>query len=87
VFYQEKTTMAEEFNDQSEFRININNKTYNVKAYGDYTSKFKIETDCEYMFTVIMDEEGQWHCENDVTVLNENLIQQIGRAIEEHDMR
>jgi len=48
------TTMAEKFNDESEFRINVNNKTYNVKAFVDYTSK-KIKTDSEYLFTLYMD--------------------------------
>ena len=37
-----------EFKDETEFKINVNDKTYNVRAYGDYTSKFKIETDCQY---------------------------------------
>jgi len=34
-----------------------------------------------------MDEEGYWHAEKDIVVLEENLINQIGRAIEEHDIR
>ena len=50
--------MAEEFNDESQFKIDVNNKIYNIKVHGDYTSKFKIETDCEYLFTLLMDEEG-----------------------------
>ena len=34
-----------------------------------------------------MDEEGEWHAEKDVTVLDENLVEQIGRANEEHDIK
>jgi hypothetical protein len=81
--------METENRDDLKFLINVNGKTYNVTADGDknLNSYFKIETDCEYLFTVSMDEEGQWYAEKDVTVLDENLVEQIGRAIEEHDGR
>ena len=40
-----------------EFIINVNNKTYDVKVYADYMSRFKIETDREYLFTLSMNKE------------------------------
>jgi len=74
--------------DESQFQITVNGKTYNVTAQTEnLNSHFKIETDCEYLFTVSMDDEGQWHAEKDVTVLDPNLVDEIGRAIEEHDLR
>lgn len=81
--------MSEELNEEMGFKINVNDKTYSVIAYCNevHCSKFKIETDCEYLFTLCTDEEGNWEIENDVTVLDDNLVEQIGRAIEEHDIR
>jgi hypothetical protein len=68
--------------------IAVNTKEYNVSVSyeGVYLSRYKIETDCEYLFTLYMDEEGTWKAENDVKLLDENLVEQIGRAIEEHDV-
>jgi hypothetical protein len=37
------------------------------------------------LVTISIDEEGTWHAENDVKMLDESLMEQIGRAIEEHD--
>jgi len=80
--------MQMENKDESKFQVTVNGKTYNVTAQIEgLNSYFKIETDCEYLFRVSMDEEGQWHAEKDVTVLNKDLLEQIGRAIEEYDMR
>ena len=80
--------MQTENKNELQFHVTVNGKTYNVTAETEnFNSYFKIETDCEYLFTVSMDEEGQWHAEKDVTVLDENLVEKIGRAIEEHDMR
>jgi hypothetical protein len=73
--------------DENRFEVIVNNNTYKVTvSYEDvYLSRYKIETDCEYLFTLYLDEEGAWHAENDVKVLDESLIEQIGRAIEEFD--
>jgi hypothetical protein len=74
--------------DENDFKVVVNNTAYKVTVSyeGPYISHYKIETDCQYLFTLSMDEEGTWHAENDVTVLDENLVEQIGRAIEEYDV-
>ncbi len=79
--------MQKEIHDEKNFKISVNNKSYNVTAYceEDHCSKFKIENDCEYLFTLCTDEEGNWQMEKDVTALDESLIDQIGKAIKEHD--
>jgi hypothetical protein len=73
--------------DENNFKVVVNNTTYKVTVSyeGPYISHYKIETDCQYLLTLSMDEEGTWHAENDVKMLDEGLIEQIGRAIEEHD--
>jgi hypothetical protein len=74
--------------DENRFQIVVNNSTYKVTVSyeGMRISHYRIETDCQYLFTLSMDEEGTWHAENDVKVLEESLVEQIGRAIEEHDV-
>ena len=47
--------MQKENKDESQFRITVNGKTYNVTAQSqNLNSYFEIETDCEYLFTVSM---------------------------------
>ena len=80
--------MQTENKEGLQFQITVNGKTYNVTVQThNLNSYFKIETDCEYLFTVSMDEEGQWQAEKDVTLLNGDLVEKIGRAIEEYDNR
>jgi hypothetical protein len=83
------TSVCLEKLDENNFHIAINNKTYNVNVSyeGVSLSRYKIETDCEYLFTLYMDKEGTCKAENDVKLLDENFIETIGRAIEEHDGR
>ena len=83
----ENTKMTNLDSDESKFDIQVNSNKYTVTAYCNegHCSSFKIETNCEYLFTLYPDEEGHWNVEKDVTVLDESLIEQIGRAIEEHD--
>lgn len=80
--------MPEQFNDESKFQINVNGKLYNVtpNCNNDHCTRFKIDTNCDYLFTLCTDEEGHWEAEKDVTVLNESLVYEIGRAIEEYDV-
>lgn len=75
--------------DENHFSVIVNDNTYKVTVSyeGVYISHYRIETDCEYLFTLYMDEDGKWHPEDDVKMLDESLVEQIGRAIEEHDMR
>ena len=80
--------MPEELNDESKFQRNLNGEVYNVTAYcnNDHCTRFKIETNCNYLFTLCTDEEGHWEAEKDVTVMDETLVEEIGRAIEEYDV-
>jgi hypothetical protein len=84
------TYMNEEQYDENDFQITINGEIYHVYATvapkDVYRSLFRIESGGKYLFTLSMDEEGQWQVENHLTTMNENLIDQIGKAIEEHDM-
>ena len=80
--------MTGEFNEKSKFQINVNEKVYNVTAYCNesHCTRFKIETNCNYLFTLCTDEEGHWEAEKDVTMLDGTLVEEIGRAIEEYDV-
>ena len=70
-----------------QFTISVNGKIYNVEALCDKEDcmRFKILTDCEYLFTLCTDEYGNWKMEEDVIPLDEKLADEIGRAIEYHD--
>ena len=75
--------------DENHFTVAVNSNTYKVTVSyeGVYISHYRIETNGKYLFTLSMNEEGQWQAESDVHASNENLVEQIGRAIEEHDMK
>ena len=71
------------------FTIEVNGKKYNVQPVcdGDHCTRFKISTDCEYLFTLCIDDYGNWQMDEDVIPLDENLVDKIGTAIEFHDAR
>jgi len=73
--------------DESQFQIKVNGKTYKVTAFSKegHGNFFKIETDCEYLFTLCNTDEGEWQVEKDVTMLDDRLIDQMASAIEEYD--
>jgi hypothetical protein len=68
------------------FSVKVNSKTYNVEPVwdGGYCRRFKISTDCEYLFTLCVDEYDNWQMEKDVTPLDKELINEIGSAIEDY---
>jgi hypothetical protein len=72
---------------QEKFTVTVNDKVYNVEPIcdDDHCTRFKISTDCEYLFTLCMNDYGNWEMEKDITPLDEKLIDEIGRAIEYHD--
>ena len=78
--------MAEMF-DENNFDVTVDDKKYHVTVSyeGVYVSHYKIETD-KYLATISMNEEGQWHAEDNATSLDENLVEEIGKAIEEFDV-
>jgi hypothetical protein len=68
------------------FTIDVNKNRYQVEPICDEDcTRFKISTECEYLFTLCVDEYGNWQVEEDVIPLTENLVEEIGRAIEFHD--
>ncbi len=70
------------------FDIKVNNEVYKVESNLDDANcfKFKIFTACEYMFTLDLDENGSWKMENDVIPIDPSLINEIGYAIEQHNL-
>ena len=70
-----------------EFIIEVHGKEYHVEPIcdEDHCTRFRLSTNCEYLFTLCADEYGNWQIEKDVIPLDENLADEIGRAIEHHD--
>ena len=79
--------MEAEYTEGLKFHVTVNGKMYNVEAFGDknLNSYFEVEGDHSYLFTLSMDEDGQWCAEKETSVLDKNLVEQVGGAIEEHD--
>ena len=75
--------------EKEEFTIEVREKIYHVQPVCDeeHCTRFKISTDCEYLFTLCIDDYGNWQMEQDVIPLDENLVDEIGRAIEFYDAR
>jgi hypothetical protein len=70
------------------FTVNVNEEQYYIQPVcepNDMCTKFKVSTDCSYMFTLCMNDNGYWEMEKDVTPMFKDLIQEIGNAIEKHD--
>ena len=72
-----------------EFKILVNGLEYSVEPVcdEDQCTRFRISTNCEYLFTVRTDEYGNWLMEGDVVPLDEKLPDEIGRAIDVYDAR
>ena len=44
--------------------------------------QYQISTDCNYIMTVRKDEHGNWSANPDVQVMDQDLVDDIGSAIE-----
>lgn len=65
------------------FIINVRRKTYTVEPVEQGPEmQFKIFTDCNYLMTLRLDENGDWSANKDVAVMDESLVYDIGAAIE-----
>jgi hypothetical protein len=66
------------------FTIDVNGNLYYVEPIcnKDHCTRFKISTECEYMFTLCVNEYGDWEMEDDVKPIDESLTDNIGKAIE-----
>jgi len=72
---------------EDSFNVTVNKTEYTIEPIcnEDHCTRFKVSTNCEYLFTLCMNEHGHWEMEKDVTPLDEKLIDEIGRAIEYYD--
>ena len=72
---------------EEEFIVRVNDNLYYVEPIctDDHCTRFKISTECEYMFTLCVDEYGNWQMEDDVKPIDASLIDNIGKAIEYND--
>ena len=78
--------MPDQYFTTEQFTIEVNNSFYYVDAfwYEDNCYKFKISNQHGYLTTLIMNDDGAWQTEHE-TLLERNLIEAIGKAIEKHD--
>ena len=74
-------------NKEPAFTVNAHSRTYYVEPVGndDHCTRFKISTECEYMFTLCIEKYGNWSMEGDVIPINETLVDDISIAIEQYD--
>ena len=65
------------------FTIYVQNHKYLVEPVdtGD-ALQYKISTDCNYLMTVTTDDSDNWTANKDVQVLDNDLVTQIGHAIQ-----
>ena len=73
---------------EGEFTVQVNNEKYLIEPVHteETTIKFKVSTLCEYMFTLETDDNGSWKIADDVIPMDNELVQNIGNAIEEYDL-
>jgi len=72
--------------DNSSFVIEVRNENYQVEQVDlgkDF--EFRISTACNYIMTIHLNDDGIWEANSDVAVLNDTLVEDIGKAIERHD--
>lgn len=76
-------SMKQNFYSMESFKIEVRNKTYTVEPidFGN-EMQFRISTDCNYLMTLYVDQNENWAANTDVAVMDENLISEIGHAIE-----
>ena len=66
-----------------ENKITVRGEKYIVEPMDLGSEKqYQISTDCNYIMTVRKDEQGNWFANPDVQVMDEELVEDIGAAIE-----
>ncbi|MEP6465024.1 MAG: hypothetical protein ABJB05_01910 [Parafilimonas sp.] len=70
------------------FDINVNELTYSISTDKDVDSMcYEVFTKCEKLFTLKKSSDGSWKTnEEDIIPISENLVEEIGDAIERHLM-
>ncbi|CAN5144145.1 hypothetical protein BH11BAC6_BH11BAC6_17240 [soil metagenome] len=66
------------------FTINVNGKKYIIEALETDKTRFKVSTDCDYLFTLTRNYNMGWQMESDVTALDDDIADNIGSAIENY---
>lgn len=72
---------------EAKFTINVRHETYEVEPeFKDELNvyEYSISTDCNYIMTIYRDDDGGWTALNDVQVMDDDLVEDIGTAIELH---
>ena len=77
---------------EESFKIHVNGSEYTVtpvhivvemQNIKTHKERFRVETGCEYLFTIEMNEEWFWQItDDDVKPIDHNIVQEIGEAIE-----
>ncbi len=69
------------------FSIKVHNVSYTIHPYWEMDcTLYEIFTNCEKLFTLKKASDGNWTTnEKDIVPIYENLIEDIGEAVEEHE--
>jgi hypothetical protein len=73
---------------EEQFEIQVSSERYFVQPSSNESNsiKYKVSTLCDYMFTLELDDNANWLTGKDVIALDNDLINQIGNAIEKHQL-
>jgi len=68
------------------FTISVRNNEYLIQLVLPYDecTRFTVFKAGKYLFTLCMTEDGKWQTEPTVRPIDKALIEEMGRAIEEH---
>lgn len=69
------------------FTISIDSLQYIVEPISciDFVIRYKVSTQHHYLFTLFMNEKGNWQAENDVRSIDLKLAEEVIKKIENHD--
>ena len=71
------------------FTIKVNNVAYTINPYCDVDcTLYEVFTNCEKLFTLKKASDGSWTTnEQDVIPISENLIEDIGEALDQYQFQ
>lgn len=74
--------------EQNSFKIKVNGQEYLVSRNiaNGFKTVYKIDTGCDYLFSVFYDEHGEWQIyDSGVKPIDDGLVSSIGDAIERQE--
>ena len=76
----------------SEAKFNIKVRTENYEVEPEFKDElnvyqYSISTDCNYIMTIYRDDDGTWSALTDVQVMDDDLVEEIGTAVELHQTK